>query len=309
MKPCPDSQSPVLRKRTAASLILLLAALIWGTGFIPQKIAAERMSPYAFNGWRYLAASLFIFALARFRFPRRKTEIFGILVNGVLLFGGATLQQAGIALTTVGNTGFITTLYVVLVPFLSALFLKTKLTANALLAAALAAIGLYLLTTAGLGLARITPGDVIVFLGAVLWAVQILTIKLVIHEIDPLVFSASQFFVCAVMNLTVWGVADRGDLRPVLESLPIVLYAGLIVAGGGYTLQAIGMRNANPAHAANILGLESVFAMLFGMILLSERPLPIQFVGGALIFIAAWLTSRTEIDDPGRPHDTERNSL
>ena len=119
------------------------------------------MSPYAFNGWRYLAASLFIFALARFRFPKRKTEIFGILVNGVLLFGGATLQQAGIALSTVGNTGFITTLYVVLVPFLSALFLKMKLTANALLAAALAAIGLYLLTTAGLGLARITPGDVI----------------------------------------------------------------------------------------------------------------------------------------------------
>ena len=69
------------------------------------------------------------------------------------------------------------------------------------------------------------------------------------------------------------------------------------------------MRNANPAHAANILELESIFTMLFGMILLSERPLPIQFVGGALIFIAAWLTSRAEIDDPGRPHDTERNSL
>ena len=86
MKLCPESQLPVLRKRTAASLILLLAALIWGTGFIPQKIAAERMSPYAFNGWRYLAASLFIFALARFRFPRRKTEIFGILVNGVIKF-------------------------------------------------------------------------------------------------------------------------------------------------------------------------------------------------------------------------------
>lgn len=288
------SESHDSRSRMLASGMLFLSAFLWGIAFIPQKLAAERMSPYAFNGWRYLIAAIAIFAVSRFSLPKRKKEIAGILINGSILFIAATLQQLGIARTTVRNAGFITTLYVILVPFLSAVFLRTKLTKNILIAAALALAGLYFLATGGQGLEKFTLGDLITFLGAIFWAIQMLTTKVYIHDMNPFVFSAGQFIVCSLLNLAVWIFFDRAELAPVIGNIPLLAFSGLAGVAAGYTLQVLGIQRADPAHAANILGLEAVFAMIAGIIVFHETSAPIQLLGAALIFAAAALSARAE---------------
>lgn len=295
-----DSTVNPNRQRTFASAVLVLAAFLWGSGFIPQKLVAETMSALAFNSVRYGMATVLLFALARFQRPRGKREIFGVVVNGVLLFAAATLQQLGIARTTVGNTGFITALYIVLVPFLSAIFLKTKISRDVLAAASLAVTGLYLLTTGGAGLSRFSYGDLLVLIGAVFWALQILTMKRVLEEMDPLVYSAGQFAVCTLLNLIAWTVFEGADVSALRANLPPVIFSGVFVIAGGFTLQAYGMRHVDPARAATILGLESVFGMIFGMIIFQERPLILQAIGAALIFAAATIASRSETE----PHPT-----
>lgn len=284
------------RQRAIATIVLVLAAFLWGSGFIPQKFGADAMSALSFNTGRYGVATIFLFALARFQRPRGKREILGVMVNGVLLFAAATLQQIGIARTTVGNTGFITALYIVLVPFLSALFLKTKMNHAVLAAAFLAVAGLYLLTTGGASLSRFSNGDLLVLIGAFFWALQILTMKLVVDEMDPLVYSAGQFAVCSILNLLAWTIFEGADTTALRANLPLVVFSGVFVIAGGYTLQAYGMRHVDPARAATILGLESVFGMIFGMIIFRERPLMLQVVGAALIFTAATIASRSEAE-------------
>ena len=313
MKGTPAIENHDSRRRALATAMLFLSALLWGIAFIPQKLAADRMTPFAFNGWRYLIAGISIFALARFRFPKRRQEIIGIVINGTIIFAAATLQQIGIAMTTVRNAGFITTLYVILVPFLSALFLRTKLTRNILIAAALALIGLYLLATGGRGLEKFTLGDLIVFGGAVFWAVQMLTTKIYIHDMDPFVFSAGQFFVCALLNLASWLIFDHAAIAPVRGNIPLLVFSGLAGVAAGFTLQALGIKRANPAHAANILSLEAVFAMIAGILILHEKSEPIQLLGAGLIFSAAALSASPDTEvraaNPLRPNEPiERES-
>lgn len=279
------------KQRLIASLLLFIAAILWGSGFIPQKIGADEMPAFAFNGFRYFGAGLLVLILAKGKLPREKSAVLKTAASATVLFIAGTMQQVGIRYTSAGTAGFITTLYIVLVPFVSAVFLRTRLEKRTLLAAGFALVGLYLLATGGRGFEKFNYGDIIVFIGAIFWAVHMLVMKNAVKNLDPISFSSLQFLFAGAFNLIAWVIFDHADMEPVLRNIPLLLYSGGVVIAGGFTLQALGLKHADASHAANILGLESVFGMLFSIVLLGEKPLPLQFVGCALIFVATLLTA------------------
>lgn len=279
-----SAEKSALQKKS--NLILLLTAIIWGSGFIPQKICANSMTAFAFNGFRYLIGSLLVLIITHFRLPENRRAWRITFLSGTILFLAADLQQFGIRYTTVGNTGFITTIYVVLVPFMGWLLFRQKITRSAFLAAAIALIGMYLLSTSGKALSTISVGDGIVFIGSVFWAIHILVVGKAMGRVDAMRFSAGQFLVCAFWNLLCWLIFDRGNLSGVRESIPLLLYTGIVVIGGGFTLQAVGQKHADESQAAIIFGLEAVFASFFGILFFRESFSFIQAVGAALIFIS-----------------------
>lgn len=268
------------------NLYLLLTAIIWGSGFIPQKIGANTLTSFTFNGIRYFLASLMILAIARFKLPVGKTTRRLTILAGVFLFIAANLQQIGIKHTSVANAGFITTIYVALVPFLSFLIFRQKIKKSAYLAAGVAFVGLYLLSTSGKSLDQISIGDVIVFIGSIFWAIHILIVSKATSQTDPVQFSAGQFLVCAILNLVCWLVIDGAPVQAIPGALPILLYSGFLVIGTGFTLQAVAQKHTDESQAALILGLEAVFASIFGVVFFKESFTWIQIFGAGLIFLS-----------------------
>lgn len=274
-------------------LILFITAAIWGSGFVPQKIAAETISPYAFNGLRYFLGAFLIFLLAKCRLPFRDPNGKWALLAGVVLSCAALLQQIGIMTASVTNTAFITATYIVLVPFLSGLILHKPVPKVCYAAAVLALVGLYLLSTAGKGLDTISGGDIIVFIGSLFWSFHIIEVeKGMSEEGDPVRFSAGQFMVAALIQLLIWVFADHCALTLTKENALMIAYSGIFVIGIAFTLQAVGQRSVQGSAASIILGLESVFGTLFGVILYHETVLPLQILGAALIFAAVILVVR-----------------
>jgi drug/metabolite transporter (DMT)-like permease len=277
----------VKTKQFISEGMLLTTAIIWGSGFIPQKIGADNLSAFAFNGIRYLLAALFILILAKFQLPFFKEGGLMTFFSGCILFIAAALQQYGMKQTTIGNASFITTIYVALVPFLSFLLFRQKIKRSAFIAAIFAITGLYFLSTAGKPLDHFAIGDAIVFIGSNFWALHIIIVGKASRKTDPIQFSAGQFLVCATLNLLCWGIFEQGDTNGKLAfTFPFILYSGILVIGGGFTLQAIGQKYAKPSKAAIILGLESVFGSIFGMIFMHETFTGIQIFGAVLIFIS-----------------------
>lgn len=275
---------PPIGARLKADAGLLLAALIWGTAFVPQRIIGQQGSVHLFNAARFLLATGLLWAGLRFH-PLGKRDFWRwALLSGLFLFAGSALQQAGLQYTTAGNAGFITSLYTVLVPVL--LFLAWKEKPSLLTAAAvlLAVLGAYLLSTGGTFAAR--RGDILVLVGAFFWAGHVVLIGRFAVNYDPLPFAIAQFLVTGLISLAVgllweWPVTFQPGTFAVT-----VLYTGIFSVGIAYTLQVWGQRHAPPTDAALILSLESVFAALSGWLILGEYLRPVQIVGCALIFIA-----------------------
>lgn len=276
------------------NLYLLLTAIIWGSGFILQKIGSNTLTSFTFNGIRYFLAALMVLAIARFKLPAEKTARRLTILAGVFLFIAAHLQQIGIQHTSVANAGFITTIYVVLVPFLSFLIFRHKIRKSAYLAAGVAFVGLYLLSTSGKTLDQISIGDVIVFIGSIFWAIHILIVSKATSRTDPVQFSAGQFLVCAILNLICWLVIDGAPVQAIPGALPILLYSGLIVIGTGFTLQAVAQKHTDESQAALILGLEAVFAAIFGVLLFKETFTWMQIFGAVLIFLSVVISVKSK---------------
>ncbi len=272
------------RKSFFAYGYLLLTSILWGSGFIPQKIGADNLSPFAFNGLRYLLAGFTIFCLARFRLPSSKEGRRITILSGSVLFIAAMIQQVGMKYTTIGNASFITTIYVALVPFLSFLLFRKKINRNSYIAAFLAIIGLYLLSTSGKSLDKMSIGDAIVFLGSAFWALHIIIVGKASAKTDPIQFSSGQFLVCGLINLVCWGFSDPQATGNLSGNWLIILYSGIIVIAGGFTLQAVAQKHAEASKAAIILGLEAVFGSLSGILFLHESFSGIQVLGAVLIF-------------------------
>lgn len=292
------------RRQWTANLMLLGAALAWGSTFVPCKIAAVYLGTLFFNGLRFLLGGLFVLAMAgrRLRGLSRR-EVGGGAVAGLVLFAGAASQQAGLAFTTAGKAGFITGLYVVLVPLLLALFWRQRSGWNAWTASLLAATGLFLLSAEGrLSLA---PGDSLVLVSAALYALHVILIGRWVGRMEPLRLAAMQYLACGLLSLAL-GLALESPsweaLRPVWWTVPYTAVFSVVV---GYTLQMLGQRDAPPTVAAVILSLESVFAALFGGLLLGERLAPIQWGGGGLMLVGMVL-AQVPVRRPVWPRPSSR---
>lgn len=278
-----------------ADLLLLLVALIWGFGFVAQRVGMEHIGPYAFNGIRFLLGGLCLVPLAlgrntvalvdkTRRIPLHKA---GALA-GIVLFIAATLQQVGLQYTTAGKAGFITGLYVVLVPMIG-LALRQRTTAGTWIGAVSAAAGLYLLSVNEEF--RIEPGDLLELIGAVFWAGHVLVLAYLSPRTAPVRLAMVQFFVCGALSLLVGIVLETITLQAIVEATVPILYGGVCSVGAGYTLQVVVQRKAHPSHAAILLSLESPFAALGGWLLLDEI-LSGRALLGCTLMLAGMLASQ-----------------
>jgi drug/metabolite transporter (DMT)-like permease len=293
--------------------LLLLTAVIWGLAFVAQRRGMDFVGPFTYNAVRFALGS---FSLVPFILvmrgkqqqrdgappgppaasssgpgARRISPISAGLLAGVILTIGASLQQVGLVYTTAGKAGFITGLYVVLVPLLG-LAWRQRAGWSAWVGAALSVVGLFFLSfTASLTIER---GDLLVLIGAIFWAAHVQVVGLLSPRTDPLRLSCVQFAVCSVLSAVGALLTEQPLWAAILSAAGPILYGGLLSVGVAYTLQVVAQRSAPPAHAAILLSLESVFAALGGWIVLGER-LPMRGVAGCLIMFAGVLISQAPL--------------
>ena len=277
-----------------ADALLLLTATIWGFAFVAQRVGMAYVGPYTFNGVRFALGSLSLVPLLLVLERRAPSAprpaslaswprlLWGGGLAGLFLFAGASLQQVGLVYTTAGNAGFITGLYVVIVPIMG-LFLRQQTHAGTWLGVFLAAAGLYLLSiTEALTIAW---GDLLVLVGAFFWAAHVLIIGWLSPRMEALRLSIIQFAVCAALSLMTAGAYETITWEGLRQAAVPILYGGLGSVGVAYTLQVVAQRDAHPAHAAIFLSLEAVFAAIGGWWLLGEILTPRALLGcGLMLF-------------------------
>ncbi len=276
--------------------MLFLAAFIWGTAFVAQSVGMDYLGPLSFNGARFLMGSAVLLPVIVFNRTRGikegkpvsgwKDTVTGGVCCGLVLCAAALLQQYGILYTTVGKAGFITTLYIILVPFFG-IFLKKKIPGKVWAGAAIAAFGMYLLCMSeSLSLGR---GDTLVFLCAVLFSVHILVIDYFSPKADGVELSCIQFLTAGVIGSILAFVFERPDAGAFLKGIVPLAYAGILSSGVAYTLQVVGQRDMDPTIASLILSLESVVSMLAGWVILGQALTGRELTGCGLVFGAVIL--------------------
>ena len=289
--------------------ILFLTAFIWGTAFVAQSVGMDHIGPFAFNTARSFVGGLalipVILAFDRFKSPEQKRAeqanrrplLLGGLCCGLALGVASCLQQVGIKYTTVGKAGFITALYIVIVPILG-LFLGKKVGARLWVSVGIAIIGLYLLCMSGS--LTLQKGDLLVILCAFAFSVHIMVIDHFSPMADGVKMSCIQFFVAGVLSLAVMAFAEgapaAGDL---LRSWIPVLYCGVLSSGVAYTLQIIGQKGVNPTIASLVLSLESVISVLAGWVILHQSMTGRELLGCLLMFAAIVLAQLPDRGERG----------
>ncbi|WP_346876971.1 MULTISPECIES: DMT family transporter [unclassified Clostridium] len=280
-----------------ANILLLLTAAIWGLAFVAQKVGAEHVGAFTYNGIRFALGSISLIPLILFLNKKKgeneetknndrdslKLTVKAGIIAGCALFIATSLQQMGVMGTTAGKAGFITGLYMVIVPILG-LFLKQKVNKSTWLGIVIAIIGLYLLSINEDF--SISNGDLLVLIGSVGWAVHILLIDNFTKKIDPLKLSSVQFATCSILSLVMAIIFEDINMVGISGAMVSILYGGLLSVGVAYTLQVVAQKNAKPSHAAILLSMESVFGALGGAMFLGERIGARGLVGCILIFIA-----------------------
>jgi drug/metabolite transporter (DMT)-like permease len=288
------------RAHLKGDMLLLLTAMIWGSAFVAQKVGMDHIGPFMYTGIRFALGALFLtpfmLFLSRYRpFVMKQQKgpslILAGLLAGILLFGGSILQQVGIVYTTAGKAGFITGLYVVIVPLLGLLW-GLKPGKGVWAGAILAVTGLYLLTVdKGFSLC---VGDTLVLICAFLYALHVLVIGWLAPRLDVLKLAIIQFWVCSGLSLFTGMFVEKLTWAAVKGAAIPILYGGLLSVGVGFTLQVVAQRKAPPAHAAIILSLETVFAVIGGMLILGES-LPARGWAGCVFMLAGMVTAQIEM--------------
>jgi len=276
--------------RPVANLVLLLAGAIWGMGFIAQSTAMDSVGPFLFIGLRFLVACVFIAPFAWFEArkasaPVRKSDLYGFVLIGLALLLGMGLQQFGLLLTTVTNSGFLTGLYVVMVPILSLVLLRQVPHPVVWPAVVLAFSGIWLLS--GGDLVALNTGDFLTIACALAWSAQVILIgRYASGSGRPIALSLVQFAICAILGLFFATALEDIVLTDIMAAVPEILFAGIFGSGVAFTLQVVGQRYTTASQAAIFLSTEALFAAVFAAILLGERIPPIGYLGGVLIFLA-----------------------
>ena len=278
--------------------LLLLTSAIWGFAFVAQRVGMDYVGPFTFNGVRFALGSLVLLPLILRKRPvgndsensrtgSRNMLIFGGSLLGITVFTAASLQQVGLVYTTAGNAGFITGLYVVIVPILGLLW-GQRPGAGTWIGAFLAAVGLYLLSITSDF--TISLGDFLELVGAFVWAVQILIIGWLSPKTDPIKLAFVEFSACSFLSLVTAFLFEDIVLGALFQAAVPIFYGGVLSVGVAYTLQVVAQRDAHPAHAAIIFSLEAVFAALGGWLILDEILSVRAFIGCALMLAGMLLS-------------------
>lgn len=295
-----------------ADALLLVLAMIWGSGFIAQKLPMDLIGPMTFITIRLLLGALFLMPFLLLRRPSSNSEFPGwkVLLPGllgviVMVFLGTWLQQVGLITTEAGTAGFITGLYVIFTPILG-LFIGYRVRALTWLATIIAVIGLFMLTVAGRP--SINLGDLLILLSAIAWAGQILFVGWLAPKVDALLLTIIQLAGAGLLCLCITPFFESFSLELILQCKWSILYSGLIASGLAFMLQAAAQQDAPPAHAAILISLESVFAVLAGWLMLNEELSAMQFAGCGIMFFAIILAQlkppRSAFEPIGATHTT-----
>lgn len=295
-------------KSLKGSILLLLTAIIWGTSFVSQKLGMNYVEPFTFGASRFLLGAvvllplIFIFDAAKKKKDNqmagtsngedelvynKKDLIRGGILCGLALFCGVSLQQWGLVYTTAGKAGFITALYIVLVPIIG-LFMRKKVDSYTWIGVILAVVGLYMLTIKeGFSM---EIGDGIVLAGTLFWAFHIMLVDYYTTKTESLKLSCMQFVTTGILSLIAAFIFEKPTIKAVLDCAGPILYTAIMVVGVAYTLQIIGQRYTSPTVASLIMSLEAVFSAISGAIFLKESMTPKEIIGCILVFIAVVLT-------------------
>ncbi len=276
------------RHALRADLLMLLTAMIWGTGFVAQTAGMNHIGPYLYSGLRFALGSLCLLPLLL----RRPAEgpppeplltrglLQGGIVMGVALALGINLQQVGLLFTSVTHSGFITGLYVIVVPLLG-LLLGHKTGMGTWLGCVLAVVGMFLLSVGDNF--EVASGDWLQLIGAFVWGGHVILVGLFASRHDPIRLAFLQFATCSVVSLALALVFEPIAMDAIIAAGPALLYGGVIAVGIGYTLQVVAQKHAIASHAAIILSLEAVFAAIAGAWLLDEGLQAKGYIGCALM--------------------------
>jgi drug/metabolite transporter (DMT)-like permease len=286
------------KQQLTSNIMFLITAIIWGFAFVAQRVGAQHIGSFTFNGIRFALGGLSLVPLIIYlnKTPKGSSKkasasysvILAGIITGSILFIGASLQQIGLAYTTAGKAAFITGLYIAIVPILG-MFLKHKLHITTWLGVALAVVGLYFLSvTESFSIGK---GDLLEVIGAFFWALHILTIDYFTKKVDALKLSFVQIITCSILSMTVAMFFEDITLSGIYEALIPLLYGGICSVGIAYTLQVVGQKHAKPSHAAIILSLEAVFASIGGIIILNES-LGLRGYIGCMLMLTGMLLSQ-----------------
>ena len=282
--------------------------MIWGFAFVAQRSGMEFVGPFTFNAVRFTLGGISLIPLLLINRKRKfknepilplssnKILLKGGIIAGVILFFGASFQQGGMVYTTAGKAGFITGLYIILVPILGIMF-KQKTSAAIWLGAVIALVGLYLLSvnenlTIGLG-------DLLVLASAFFWGLHVLVIGRFSPKTDSIQLAFFQFMLCAFFSLIASLIIETTILQNILDASIPILYAGVVSVGIAYTLQVVAQRDAHPSHAAIIMSLEAVFALIGGWIILDES-IPLRGLIGCGLMLIGIIISQVGIRFKGK---------
>ena len=283
------------------NILLVLTALIWGCAFVAQSVGMDYVGPFTFNMARFLIGAIVLLPVIWFMDRQRKTGaekgagqktlIIGGICCGIALAVASTLQQWGILFTTVAKAGFITAMYIVIVPLLG-IFIGKKVRPLIIGCVAIAVVGFYFLCmTESL---RLGLGDFLVLLCAIAFSIHILVIDHFSPKVDGVKMSAIQFLTAAIISAVPTLLWEQPVFTEILQAWQPVLYAGVMSCGVAYTLQIIAQKNADPTVASLLLSLESVFSVLAGWVLLGQGLSLKELFGCVLIFCAIILAQLPE---------------
>lgn len=278
--------------RTFANLLLLITAMIWGTGFVAQHEGLNDLGPFSFTGLRFVLGTLVVLPLGYLEYKRRTKEGYtfttidkrDMVLCGIFLFLGSLTQQIGLKWTTVTNAGFFTGLYVVMVPLLMMLFLKKKPHWSLWFVIMGCMFATYLLI--GGELDTLNVGDAFVSGGALFWALQVITIGYVVMRTHaPLMVATVQFGVSSIAGLILMVIFENPSIDNVIQAGPALLFAGVLSIGVAFTLQCVAQRYTEQSDAAILLSGEILFAALAGAYFLNEELDMMGYFGCLLMFI------------------------
>lgn len=298
--------------RTQANFILMLAAMIWGSAFVAQQLGTGNLGTISFTGARFLVGGMIVLPFAVVQFRRVHTierkfvqaDWFILAITGSVLFTAAALQQYGILHTTVTNAGFLTALYVPMVPIIGLLFLRRRVHWSVWPASIGCFVGTYIMS--GAERIDLQIGDFWVISSTLFWATHVLLVGWIASRTRaPLVVATLQFFVCGLLGLVMGGIIEQPVSADFASALWGIGYVGIFSVGMAFTLQVVGQRYTQAADAAIILSSETVFAAFAGYLFLGERLTLIQLSGAALILCGIVAVELLPLTRLGRPRPLE----